>query len=489
MQKFPAFGGAALLCLVVTLADAQTIDTLSGVKAVNLPNKVFSAIQRKSAQLDQALQGQTTQYLQSLSQQDARLCNQLAKTDSGSAARLSANSAASYQGWITKISNVGAAGKLASPSGAYAPGIDSIKILLDFLNKNPQLLQSSAQTARLQSATTSFSQLCSRLQVADQVKQWLQSRRNQMGQALGPLGQVSGLQNAYNAYSQKAFYYSQQVQQLRQTFNDPDKLLQLSLTVMNRIPVFQRFAKQSGMLGGMFGPPAGYGSSTAVAGLQTKGQVSDQIQKQVAAGGPGGGAALQGNLQTAESQLDGFKNRLSQLGAGSGDIQMPAGFQPNPNKTKTFLRRLEVGFNFQTTQTNYYYPTISDLGISLGYKLGGSNLVAVGASYKIGWGNGIQHIVLSSQGVGLRASLQIKLKGSFSVTGGFEYNYTTPFVALQQLRQMQYWTKIGLIGVTKTISLKNRFFKKTTLSLLWDFLSYQQVPQTQPLLFRIGYAL
>jgi hypothetical protein len=35
--------------------------------------------------------------------------------------------------------------------------------------------------------------------------------------------------------------------------------------------------------------------------------------------------------------------------------------------------------------------------------------------------------------------------------------------------------------------MKSKFFKQTTLSLLWDFLSYQNVPKTQPLLFRIGY--
>jgi hypothetical protein len=80
------------------------------------------------------------------------------------------------------------------------------------------------------------------------------------------------------------------------------------------------------------------------------------------------------------------------------------------------------------------------------------------------------------------------IKGSFSATGGFEYNYTTPFNSYQQLKQMQYWTKSGLLGVTKTVSMKSRVFKKTQLQLLWDFLSYQQVPRTQPLLFRIGYS-
>src|SRR5262249_6706267 len=160
----------------------------------------------------------------------------------------------------------------------------------------------------------------------------------------------------------------------------------------------------------------------------------------------------------------------SSLGAGNGDVEMPD-FKPNDQRSKTFLKRLEYGANFQTTRNNYMFPTVTDFGASVGYKLGHGNIVGVGASYKLGWGNGIQHVHFSNGGVGLRSFLQVKLKGTFSASGGFEYNYTTPFTAFQQLRQLEYWTKSGLVGVTKTVSMKSSVFKKTTLSLLWDFLS------------------
>jgi hypothetical protein len=507
MIKIPAFSGVALFCLVCLCASsANGQDTTSLSSSTSpFPTKVLTEIQRRSTQIDQSLQSTTAKYIQSLSQQDSRICQQLSNVDSGAASRLISNGPTTYGSWLAKLSGgskimtssgagmtptQGSAMTTGAPialSGAYMARIDSLQILLNFLNKNPQLLQNARQLTQLQNATASFTQLQSRLQIADQFKQWLQTRQGQLSQAMGSVGKVAGLQNSLNRYSQQAFYYSQQVRQFKEILNDPDKLLQMSLTVLNRIPAFQRFAKQQGMLGGMFGPPANYGSPVAIAGLQTKSQVSDQIQHQVASGGAGGNAALQNNLQVADAQLDNFKGKLSQLGAGNGDIQVPAGFQPNPNKTKTFWKRLQFGVNFQTTHTDYYYPTVSDLGVSLGYKLGGSNLISVGASYKIGWGNGIQHVAFSSQGVGLRSSLQVKIKGTFSLTGGFEYNYTTPFTSYQQLRQLEYWSKSGLLGLTKTVSLKNRFFKSTTLSLLWDFLSYQQVPRTQPFVFRIGY--
>ena len=47
----------------------------------------------------------------------------------------------------------------------------------------------------------------------------------------------------------------------------------------------------------------------------------------------------------------------------------------------------------------------------------------------------------------------------------------------------------GLLGISKVVSIKSKLFKKTRVMLLWDMLSYQQVPRTQPVVFRIGYTI
>ncbi len=143
--------------------------------------------------------------------------------------------------------------------------------------------------------------------------------------------------------------------------------------------------------------------------------------------------------------------------------------------------------NFQTTRNSYYYPTTTDFGASLGYRLGHSNVIGIGAAWKMGWGPDINHISITGQGVGLRSFVQVAIKNGFSALGGYEYDYTTPYTSLQVLRQLQYWTKSGLLGLGKTISTKSKIFKKAQVQILWDFLSYQQVPQGQPLLFRIAY--
>jgi len=178
---------------------------------------------------------------------------------------------------------------------------------------------------------------------------------------------------------------------------------------------------------------------------------------------------------------------LTKLGAGGGGMDVPD-FNPNDQHSKTFLNRLQYGFNIQTTQGAYYFPNYSDIGLSLGYDLGHSNSVGVGASYKVGLGTGWQHIALSSQGIGIRSYVDIHLKKSLSLTGGYELNYLQPFAAFKDVPQLKNWTQSGLIGIDKTISLKSSFFKKTQVQFLWDFLSYSQVPQQRPVIFRVGYS-
>jgi len=493
--------GMLLSCYLLPLASLAQEDAGASTtdKSINFPSKFFSRIQGKTADLDKQLTAQTEKYLQKMAKREEQMKKKLYKTDSTAAKNLFANSSQQYAALTQKMrQDTGSKGQ--SFSGEYQPYTDSLQGTLNFLQKNPQLLGISGtinpQTgtalspqlqAQLQNSSAQLQALQAKMQDADQVKAYIQQRKQQIGDYISQHASLAGvLGKQYQGYNQDVYYYSQQVRQYKEMLNNPDQLEQKALSLLNQLPAFQNFMKNNSQLAGLFNLPGNYGSAQGLVGLQTRDQVNNLIQGQIAAGGSGGAAALQSNLQSAESQLDGYKDKLSKLGSGSGDIDMPD-FKPNEQKTKTFWKRLQYGTNFQTTRNNYYFPTVTDLGLSVGYKLSNSSTVGIGASYKIGWGNGIQHIALSSQGAGLRSYIDIKIKGSFSATGGLEYNYTTPFASYQQLRLLNDWTKSGLIGVTKTVSVKSRVFKKTKLSLLWDFLSYQQIPKTQAVVFRIGY--
>ncbi len=88
-----------------------------------------------------------------------------------------------------------------------------------------------------------------------------------------------------------------------------------------------------------------YGTAAGLEGLQTRSQVQQLIQGQVGAGGSSGMAALQSNLESAHQQLDQFKDKLSSLGSGSGDMDMPD-FKPNQQKTRSFLQTPAAGHGF-----------------------------------------------------------------------------------------------------------------------------------------------
>ncbi|HVG15893.1 MAG TPA: hypothetical protein VM935_13060, partial [Chitinophagaceae bacterium] len=94
---------------------------------------------------------------------------------------------------------------------------------------------------------------------------------------------------------------------------------------------------------------------------------------------------------------------------------------------------------------------------------------------------------ISNEGVGLRSYVDHKLKGSLYISGGYEQNFRTAFSSVQQLKDYYAWQCSGLIGLSKKYRVSKKL--KGDMKLLWDFLSSQQVPRTQPLLFRVGYSL
>ena len=475
---------SASVCLAVTVSHAQSTDTLTG-KLANFPSRVFGKIQSQSASLNQQLTSQTQQYLARMARREQRMQQKLSAVDPAAAKSLFAHSQQQYAALGAQI-KTDTGNRQTTFSGQYHPYADTLQGAMAFLRQNPQML-AGGTTTKLQAASTQFQALQAKMQDADIAKAYVQSRQQQISEYLAAHANMIGvLGKPLAGMQEEQVYYTQRVQQYKAMLSDPSALAQQALSMLGRLPAFQSFMTTHSQLGSLFHLPGNYASPQAVNGLQSKEQVAGLVKSQVSAGGSAGASAMQANLQSAESSLDGYKDKLSKLGLGNGDAQMP-NIQPNDQKSKPFLGRLQYSFNFQTTHNSIYYPSLLTLGLGLGYKLGHSNVIGIGASYEMGTGNGINHIAITGNGLGLRSFATIKLKTSFSLYAGLEYNYTTPFTNYQQLRQLQYWTRSGLIGVQKTVSMKSNVFKQTTLALLWDFLSYQQVPQTQPLLFRIGY--
>jgi prefoldin subunit 5 len=285
------------------------------------------------------------------------------------------------------------------------------------------------------------------------------------------------------SFSKEAYYYKAQVEEYKALLKDPDKMEEKAMGILRNSAAFKDFMAKNSMLSSLFPTPGNYGTAPALQGLQTRTAVQQQLSAQI--GGAGGQQYLQQQVQAAQAQLNALKDKINKLGGGSGDLEMPD-FKPNNQKTKSFLQRIEYGLNIQSQKTNALLPVTSDIALTAGYKLNDKSVIGIGAGYKLGWGKNISNIHLSSQGLSLRSYADIKLKGSIWISGGYEYNYQHEFEKIDQLKDLDAWQKSGLLGLTKKYKIGK---KNGNMQLLWDFLSYSQVPRTTALKFRVGYTL
>ncbi|OQP46227.1 hypothetical protein A4H97_31180 [Niastella yeongjuensis] len=482
------------LCLSLLFCNSSQAQEKEPVvdKIINFPTTFFSKVQSKYSSLEDRLTKQTEKYLERLKKKEKKMKRKLAKTDSAKAEQTFGNIDEQYDKMIAGINKDSLPVKRGS--GTYMPMVDSVKTSLAFLQQNSGVLSQSKEVQdKVKGSLSQVNELQGKLQQADQVKAFIQQRKQQIKGSLSQITNLpKGLTDEFAGFQKEAYYYSAQLKEYKDMLNDPDKMVQKGLSLLNKLPAFSSFMKQNSELASLFRLPDNYGTPQSLAGLQTRSQVQQQIQNQIASGGPNAQQMVQQNLQAAQSQLNTLKDKLNKLGgSGSGDMEIPD-FKPNNQRTKSFWQRLEYGTNLQTAKNNFF-PVTTDVGLSVGYKLNDKNTIGVGASYKMGWGQDIKHIKITNQGMGLRSYIDVKLKGSFYLSGGLEYNYqpigsdSLNTNTVMHWNEISSWSKSGLIGISKIVSVKSKFFKKTKLQLLFDFLSYQQVPRTQPIKFRVGY--
>lgn len=474
----------SFLCAFAQISYAQELSS-SLIKNVIFPTQIIEKLQKKSARLEKNLVEKTEKYLRDLAKKERKIYFKLKNIDSVKAAVFIDESQRKYDALLKQIKEPSQISGLTTSE--YLPYVDSLNVMLSFINEHPQFLNASSDLQqKISSSLQQFRSLHERLKQSDAIKQFIRERKEHLKTTLGTYTRFpSGLTKELEGFNKQFYYYSQQIREYQQILNEPNKLTLRALALLNKLPAFTKFIQNHSQLAGLFSIPATYSVSQGINGLQTIDQVRQLVLNQVGSG-PNAMATLQQNLQAAQSQLGQLKAKINQLGGGTGDIDMP-NYRPNNEKVKTFWKRLEYGTNVQSTRSNYYFPTSTEFGLSVGYKLSGFSILGVGLSYRIGWGKDIQHIVITHEGIGLRSFFDTKVRGSFFASAGFEYNYQQPFSSVSQWQRFRSWQQSGLAGVSKIISLKSKVFKKTKVQLLWDFLSYSQRPVTQPLKFRIGY--
>jgi hypothetical protein len=474
-----------LILLILFIAfkpcTAQSIDSLAG-NVENLPGNFLAKIQKKYSSIEKNLAKKTTKYLAKMQRQEKKLQRKALKSDSAYITKTNIDSI--YSAFTDKLSQGQSSaihGKLPVVHlNQYNAYIDTLSTSLAFLQKYKGLED------KIKAPTDALDQLKSKLNETDKIKEFIAQRKQQLKDELSKYTHIpSSLKNQYANIQKTAWYYSTQVHEYRDMLKDPKKIEEKALTVLNQMPFFQKFMKENSQLASLFRLPDNSGANTAqsLAGLQTRASVQGMIQQRIASGGPNAMAMVQQNLTAAHAEINKLKDKLNQLGGGSGDLEMPD-FKPNSQKTKPLLKRLEYSANIQFAKSSSLLPSTANIGLGIGYKLDDKKIIGLGMDYSAGMGT-IQHISFSSQGIGLRSYLDWKIKKQIYITGGYEMNHNSGFKNIEQLKAYEAWQRSALLGVSKKYKISKKV--KGNMQLLYDFLANSHVPVSQPVIFRLGY--
>ncbi len=409
------------LCMALCLFG-RTQDSTTIFKENILDAPFFKKLEKGNRKFESKLDKKTAASLKRFQKQEQKLKRKIWKKDSVLAKQLFKDVDQQYANLQNLPSHTS---KFRS---VYSSKLDSLSTSLNFLNSN-----STLQSPALNSTLSQYQNIQDKLNQTDNIKKFVGSRQKLLKQHLEKLGMVKELK----AFQKEAYYFSAQIKAYKKLWEDPSALEAKLLDLVRRQPDFKSFFANNSFLGSIFRLPGADPSGASIAGLQTRAALNQQLASRFGAGTSAQRMITQ-NLRSAKGELMALKNKANSLTAGTignqKDLDLPEGFKPNNQKSKSLLQRLEYGLNIQSQKGRSFFPVTSDLGLSVGYKIDDNNRIGIGASYKLGWGRGWDNISLTHQGVGLRTFIDLKLKGSFFISGGYEQNYRSEFQSIEVLK-------------------------------------------------------
>ncbi len=468
---------SSYFCEAQTDSIFQTIQNLQKV-----PVKYLNAVENKIDKYSNRITGKTEKTLAKLSKWENKIKNILDQVSPETSAKLFGNNAITFSSLLKKLQDGKAI--IEGYKTKYNEYRDKLTTSVKYLEDQNDKLNKN-MIMPINSAKKKLAELEEDISNTEAVEAFIKERKQQL---LNEAVKYIGKSKYLTKIDKEAYYYVETLRNYKELFSDKKKAEELAYKILNKIPAFKNFVQENSMLASLFRMPgSGNGTGTQnLAGLQTRASVQAIIQDRIASGGPNARELFSQNLRQGQAELNQLKEKVIQAGGGSSEANIPS-FKPNNQKAKTFLQRLEYGSNFQFAKNNSLVPTTADIALSVGYKLNDKSIIGIGASYKMGLGS-IQRISISHQGIGIRSFIDWKLKKQFFVSGGFEMNYNAQFKNITQLKDQHVWQQSGLIGITKKLNIKTKFFKATSIQLLYDMLYRQHTPVSQPILFRTGYS-
>lgn len=453
-----------LLIVFVLSSNAQIENRkldLTEKQQFDFVNKVQTNIKKLQSKLQKSVNGG----IRKLQKQEAKLIKRIAKTDSARAKQMLTESNNRYNKFQHTL--------ISSPNNAwkeYLPALDSVQTSINFLGTGNILDQGLSKS--ISEASGNLKQYANNIQAGMQIQQQLKERKRFLMQQFQQFGLVKELKRLNKEF----FYYQQQFNEIKALLSDGSKLERKLIGIIRESEAFKNFFNANSQFSSLF--PAGSGGSGGNSGITDNLQTIADIQARLLRAGMDN-MAVNNALTNAQTEPLTSVPSIRLPGMNGGEALDMPDFTPNQQKTKSLLQRIELGWNLQTRRATNLLPSLADLGLSIGYKLNDNSVIGTGIAYKLGMGNGWKDIRFSHQGVGLRTYIDIRIKGSFWISGGYEKNYMQAFSRFSQIND---WQKTALLGITKKLKLNKQ--KETKIQLLYDF--FNRTNGQQPLQFRYG---
>ncbi|MBP7558659.1 MAG: hypothetical protein KA821_20480, partial [Chitinophagaceae bacterium] len=285
---------SGILCLCLTL-PCFSQQQEAGDTTLHFSEKFLRSIDRQASSLGHKLDKTTDKAIARWQRQEAKLLRKLAKKDSTLAAQLKADAAAQTAQLQQRLTH-------PAELQQYLPALDTLKTSLRFLQQQPDLGKLGLKNGQVSGTLDKLKGMEGQLQQAQAVQQFLQQRRQLLKDRLGSLGLAKELKQL----NKQAYYYSARLKEYQSLLKDHKKAAQKGLAMLRKTKAFENFMRRNSQLASLFrlpGDPNDPTQAASLAGLQTRAQVNNLIQNQLAAGGPNAQAQFRQNLQDAQSQL------------------------------------------------------------------------------------------------------------------------------------------------------------------------------------------
>ncbi len=354
-----------------------------------------------------------------------------------------------------------------TPSLGKEPLLDSLRLAEGFR----QYIATTPLTSHSSSLTdNSIDRAQQQLDISQRTKAELQQRKEYWK---AQLKEHPGYGKWVGKMEKERYYYTAQVNEYRKMLRDPAALDSKLMDALRRDPRWSDF---------MAALPA---KQQDPARMQPKELVQQMMQSQAASIDPDAMKLIQDAKKKGTELLGELSQSAMTIGNLDNATQMPE-FTPNPYKTKNFWERIDIGFDLQFDRSTRFLPASGTAGVQAAFNFTQRWSAGLTGSYRFGMGE-IKHIRFSHLGMGYGAFANYKIWKGLGVQAGYERNRRTDIETAEGQRFPAAWTSSALAGVTWEYGIGKK--AKGTIGIFFDALYKQHTPETNAVLWRMGWKL